>query len=116
MASALNPTGFSEESSRRNPTADLEAGTSFFAANLSAWAGVAPTLRSLILPAIRLTQKSVMPEFIAALRSSSIDPPFVPLILRRTRHTPVSFASARLRSENIGTTLWFLEFGPLGAV
>jgi len=75
MASLLNPTGLSEESSRRNPAVDLEAGASFFVVNPSAWAGVAPTLRGLILPAIRLTQKSAMPEFMAALRVGSIHPP-----------------------------------------
>src|SRR5258708_38761580 len=54
----------SEESSRRNPAADLDA-TPFFAANTSVWAGVAPTLRGLTLPTIRLTPNSVLPEFTA---------------------------------------------------
>src|SRR5258708_38756792 len=93
----------SEESSRRNPVADLDADTPFFVANPCACADAAPTLRGLILPSVRPVQNSFASEFVAVVPLDSIQRLRVAFD-RDVRFAPFSLQNGALRSENIGTS------------
>src|SRR6266478_5730720 len=85
----------SEESSRRNPAADLHADTPFFLANPCACADVAPTLRGLILPSVRPIQHSFASEFVAVVSVDSIQRPLV-VYDRDVRFAPFSLQKGAL--------------------